>query len=262
VNDSLERTQSWMYDAITRPFGSPSPSCTLTVAPSVSLTSEQRLAIYHRSYYARLLECMDSMFPALRHALGAELFRHFAAGYLQANPPESYTLNRLADRFPDYLAATRPATGPSGERETWPDFVIELATLELAAIHVFDGPGIEGQPLPMESVTPKLAPCVRLFAFEYPAHRYWNSYLHADAPELPDPKPSFVVMTRRDYRVRTLEIPLPQYEVLQKLDGQTSMATLAETSLGLDESILAGWIAEWASLGLLTALGASSSPLT
>lgn len=262
---ALWRIQSWMYAAVTRPLGiaaavPSSRAIEEMVRPSATLTSEQRLNIYHRSYYARLLECMESMFPALRHAIGAELFRRFAVGYLEANAPESYTLNRLADRFPAYLEATRPEASPSEERESWPDFLIELAALELAYVQIFDGPGVEGQAvagvpevlaIPAGRLVPMLVPCLRLFSFQYPVHEYANSCRRDQAPELPDLKPSFVLMTRRDYRVRTLELSMPQFEVLQRLDGSSSLASLAETLLGLDESVLSAWLAEWASQGLV-----------
>jgi len=272
-----------MYAAITHPFGvgagaeSPQARDCLQIAPgqigeivtpSSTLTSEQRLSIYHRSYYARLLECMESMFPALLHAIGGDLFRRFALGYLQANPPESYTLNRLADHFPRYLASTRPEAGPSGERETWPDFLIELAALELASLHTFDGPGVEGQriagvsqvlAIPSGRLVATLVACLRLFAFQYPVHAYLISFRLGQAPELPDAKPSFVAMTRSDYRVRMLELSLSQYEVLQNLDGCKSLSSLPKIVPGLSQSVAAGWVAEWALQGLI--LNVTEGPL-
>ena len=47
------------------------------VTPSTSLSGAERLAIYSRSYHARLLECLRAQFPAVRHALGDELFEYF-----------------------------------------------------------------------------------------------------------------------------------------------------------------------------------------
>jgi hypothetical protein len=258
----LSATQAWMYAAITQPPGAgvaPGRADEM-VTPSSTLTSEQRLSIYRRSYFARLLECMESMFPALRHAIGVDLFRRFSLGYLQANAPESYTLNRLADGFPAYLDETRPEAGPSGERETWPDFLIELAALELAFLQTFDGPGVEGQwiagvsqilAIPAGRLVATPVPCLRLFHFQYPVHTYLTSCKQGQAPDLPDPKASFVAMTRREYRVRMLELSLPQYEVLQRLDGCTSLSSLANDFPGVGETVLADWLAEWALQGLI-----------
>ncbi|HKQ52694.1 MAG TPA: DNA-binding domain-containing protein, partial [Pyrinomonadaceae bacterium] len=158
----LERLQHWVQAVVTHPAGvahgvasaeaqavglRPDLDALETVvAPSATLSGAERLAIYWRSYHARLLQCFREMFPALLHALGQELFDGFARDYLQRHPSRSYTLDRLADAFPQHLAETRPdAAAPPDERESWPDFIVELATLEWAFLKVYDGPGLEGR---------------------------------------------------------------------------------------------------------------------
>src|SRR5260370_15904159 len=98
------------------------------VTRSRSLTALERLDIYHRAYFARLVECLRDEFPVLVHALGEDAFDAFALNYLQRYPSRSYTLNHLGTRFPHYLAETRP---DDGDALSWPDFLIDLATLEL-----------------------------------------------------------------------------------------------------------------------------------
>src|SRR6266481_4478552 len=97
----------------------------------------------------------------LKRTLGEEAFDGFAFCYLQEFPSRSYTLNELGRHFPHYLQETRPvkegeelealaADSPDGHpshSEDWPDFLIDLAQLERAIYDVFDGPGVEGQPL-------------------------------------------------------------------------------------------------------------------
>jgi hypothetical protein len=101
----------------------------------VSGRSRSRLAIF---------QCEE--FPVLKHALGAEVFDAFAVGYLERYPSRSYTLFQLGANFPRFLAETRPEAG-KGEGEAlpvnWPDFLIDLATLELTFNEVFDGLGVE-----------------------------------------------------------------------------------------------------------------------
>ena len=113
------------------------------ILPSRQQSSEQRLEIYSHAYYARLAECLCEMFPVLVATLGRDEFLPFANCYLDRFPPSSYTLNDLADHFPDYLAETRPADVPLPD---WPEFLIELAQLELTIEQVFDGPGTEDVP--------------------------------------------------------------------------------------------------------------------
>jgi len=276
----LDRLQQWMQAVITHPRGirsefvskgalrSLDASISLLeeiILPSARLSGAERLAIYCRSYHARLLQCFQSMFPALLGALGEKLFNRFALDYLQHHPPSSYTLDRLADAFPQYLAETRPdADRPQDEREVWPDFIIELASLEWAFLKVYDGPGIEGRALPRAQdilsfaaerilqACPSPVPCLRLFAFRYPVHTYMLAARRDENPELPAPLKSFVAMTRLNYRVRLYELSAPQYALLEALDGHH---TIGQT---LDRGLSAGgrrqpslttvrdWLCDWA----------------
>src|SRR6188472_2248325 len=65
------------------------------VARSQALSGIERLEVYSRAYFARLLECLHSQFPMLAKALGHDLFDRFACGYLEQHPSQSYTLARL-----------------------------------------------------------------------------------------------------------------------------------------------------------------------
>src|SRR5919197_5335299 len=100
-----------------------------------------RLDVYRKAYRARLLTCLRDTHPGLRHALGEELFDAFALDYLETHPSRRYTLFRLSEAFADHLAATRP-----GDRG-WPDFIIDLARLERTFMEVYEGPGVEGDPV-------------------------------------------------------------------------------------------------------------------
>ncbi|MCC6363310.1 MAG: putative DNA-binding domain-containing protein [Bryobacterales bacterium] len=243
MSTQLNRLQQTVYAAITRSEAAPALPL---VRPSSTLTSAQRLAIYQRSYVARLLECLSSIFPALQHALGDDLFRRFALDYLRHHPPAGYTLANLADRFPHYLEETRPPG------EQWPDFLISLATLELAVLQVADGPGLEGQPLtgveapaalPDEALLalrPSPAPCWRLFAFPYPVHPYRLAVRRGRRPDLPSPQRCFVAVTRHRYRVTTFEMDEDEYRLLRLFDGRRSVSeALAAIHPGLSAQQLA-----------------------
>src|SRR5262245_21857876 len=164
---------------------------------SKSLTAEQRIGIYANAYYARLLECLRESFPILTRTLGEETFNDFAIEYLQRYPPQSYTLNRLADHFPKFLEETRPDRGADGTHSdiSWPDFLIDLAKLEWNIDQIFDAPGIERdkplsaaeiQSLPPDrwpSVKLMLAPCVRILQFRYPVNSYYTAVRDAKETE-------------------------------------------------------------------------------
>jgi hypothetical protein len=287
----LDRIQLWMQTVLMHPEGvaegvaSPPAREYLdigpaeverVVTPSRALTAVERLSIYGNAYYARLLECMREEFPVLAHALGEELFDAFTVGYLQKYPSRSYTLNDLATNFPRYLAETRPdkdegESPPSG----WPDFLIDLATLELTFSEVFDGPGVEGerlletaqlQAIPVERwpearLVP--VPCLRLLTLRYPVHEYYAAVRRKQDPPPPEPADTLLAVTRWDYVVRHYPLSRPEYEVLQALMAGRPLGEavgLAAHTAGLDLDHLAAklreWFAAWAASGFFRSVEA------
>ena len=241
------------------------------VRRSSRLTAEERLSIYANAYYARLLECLGDCFPVLRQALGGEVFDGFAFDYLQRYPSRSYTLDRLADNFPRFLDETRPdrpaadgdrpAADGKAPQPSWPDFLIDLATLELAIAKVFDGPGVEGEPLlgladllalraAGSFATARLVPvpCLRLLRFRYPVNAFYTTARAADAPgpaDLPFPEAAAeqVALSRTDFVVRRYALTPFELEVLGALVAGApvgeAIAGAAATSALPDDALAA-----------------------
>ena len=137
-SQQLDHLQHWLLSAITSPSEITPSDLASTILPSHNQSATDRLAVYQHAYLARLLEVLRELFPCTRFAVGDELFDQFAAGYLAAHPPHSYTLARLADQWVEYFDASRPAD--------WGRFVVEVARLEHAIDRIFDGPGPENFP--------------------------------------------------------------------------------------------------------------------
>jgi hypothetical protein len=263
----LDVVQQWFQAVVTHPAGVAAGAASdaaqslvrldrdaleRLVRRSSRLTAEQRLEIYANAYYARLLECLRDGFPALTRVLGAEVFDSFAFDYLQRYPSRSYTLNRLAESFPRFLDETRPDRPGTAESAAappppaWPDFLIDLATLELAIAEVFDGPGAEGEPLlgPADllalqaggsfaaaHLTP--VPCLRLLCFRYPVNAFYSLFRQAQAAErtavagtadadaadlpFPDPAAEHVALSRTDFVVRRYDLSEFEAAVLAAL---------------------------------------------
>lgn len=274
----LERVQRWMQAVVTHPEGvgagvlsddarrsiDVEPSTVESIVkPSSTLTSAERLAIYSHAYHARLLQCFRETFPALLFALGEELFGRFALDYLKSHTPRSYTLDNLADAFTQHLSETRP---DAGERETWVDFIIELATLEHAFAKVYDGPGLEGRKTPRAEeiqargkkrfmeLCPAHAPSLRLFAFSHPVHTYMLAARGGERPDVPGPTETFVAMNRRDYSVFIYELNATQYSFLEALDGRRSIGEALDKAAPHGRrkarvTTVREWIREWAGRG-------------
>jgi hypothetical protein len=285
-NDSwheLGQIQRWMQAAIMHPLGvaqgiaSVEARSHIDVGPdeaetvvtrSRALTALERLEIYGYAYCARLLECLREELPVLKHALGEEVFDAFAVGYLQQYPSRSYTLFQLAANFPRYLAATRPEGGGEALPADWPDFLIDLATLERTFNEVFDGRGVEGERLldgeRLRAITPERllaarlvgVPCLRLLALRYPVHKYFAAVRRHEDPGLPEPAETFLAVTRRRYMVRHYELSRPAYELLHALlagetVGQAIRQAFEAAGPNLDclRDNLSTWFHDWAAEG-------------
>jgi hypothetical protein len=272
---SFEQLQRWMQSVISHPGGVEigmesnaaqenlpikAQQIESIIAPSRALSGRERLEIYAQAYYARLIECLRAEFAMLVRAIGEELFDQFAVDYLQRYPSTSYTLSDLGARFPTYLRETRP----SDESEIgWPDFLIDLATLERTYSEVFDGPGIEE----LEPISPSAlaqtsadqwgqtrlvaAPCLRLTTLDYPVHRYYRQLRKNEDAIPPDEEPTHLAITRHDYTVRPLELEPTEHEVLSRLISGESLGDaiqqIAERSENIGEfaASLPVWFERW-----------------
>lgn len=104
------------------------------IKPNDRLSALERLEIYNRMYWFRLLDCVYEDCPGLRALLGERRFRRLAEAYLTRCPSRSFTLRNLCRRLPEFIRReprwTAPHTAPA-----W-----DLARFEWAQIEAFDGP--------------------------------------------------------------------------------------------------------------------------
>ncbi len=175
---------------------------------------------------------MREQFPALCHALGAPLFDDFVADYIRDRPPESHTLYDLGRRFPAWLADNRPDRDlPADERETWIDFMIDLARFERQVFVLFDAPGHEGRPF-ADAETPdvrlRLQPCFDVGAFDFPVPAYYHSVRQKQEAPLPPAGRSFAALVRTDYVTRTIPLTEPQYLFLEAMAAGASVKGASE----------------------------------
>jgi hypothetical protein len=224
--------------------------------------------MHANAYYARLLEALESEFPALVHALGEELFQDFAFGYLQQSPSQSYTLADLSANFPAYLAHTRPPGESVDAEPVWADFLVDLGTLERTYSEVFDGPGVEGERLlqtddlreiataswPSVRLVP--APCLKLLTLRFAVHEYATAVRRQENPSLLAPSPTWLVVTRRDYVVRRVAVDETEFATLAALVSGGTIADSLEAAQNLwlgDFDQLARdvqrWFRDWSAAG-------------
>jgi len=103
------------------------------VKPNDRLTSFERLEIYNRMYWFRVLDSLYEDCPGLRAVLGDRRFMRLAEAYLQKYPSRSFTLRNLPARLEKFIGEeprwTRPHTA----------LCRDLARFEWAQVEVYDG---------------------------------------------------------------------------------------------------------------------------
>lgn len=228
------------------------------IQASPALAPAQRLAIYQRGYYARLLQCLEGQYKALCHALGKELFDDFARDYLKAHPSHSPTLSELGAHFPDFLENTRPDKDEV-EKESWIDFMVDLARFEWQLYRVFDAPGHEGKPyadasVPDESL--RLQPCFFLYQYRFPVDAYYHAVARGEDPDIPAAKARYLAICRKDYSIGIFSLLAPQYVFLTEVAKGSGIKTaLKSTATAFDspetaaQQAWATWKTNWCPAG-------------
>ena len=100
--------------------------------PNDRLTSFERLEIYNRMYWFRVLDSLYDDCPGLRAVLGDRKFIALAEAYLVRHPSGSFTLRNLPSRLAHFIR-TQP-------RHTRPHTALchDVARFEWARVEVFD----------------------------------------------------------------------------------------------------------------------------
>jgi Putative DNA-binding domain len=139
------------------------------IKPNDRLTSFERLEIYNRQYWFRVLSSMIEDFPGLRAVLGDRRFEAMSKAYLVDCPSRSFTLRNLGSRLEAWLRKHPKWAGPKQA------LAVDIARLEWADIVAFDGKAESAlRPEDLHAETAgaklklKLQPYLRLLDLRYP----------------------------------------------------------------------------------------------
>jgi hypothetical protein len=284
---SLLLTESWMLLVITHQDGvvagaNQSTARNLIDDPGIGLdhvvkstsnwSAIDRLGIYWNAYFARLQDCLRDEFPVLRINLGEELFDDFVSGYLEAQPPSSYTLARLGANFANYLSETRPVREDCTDipnAPDWADFIADLAAFEWGLSDAFDGPGTEhlkrSLPNSLDHLSDQsddlqltFAPCLHLHAYQFPVHAYHAAVKAGDEPEHCPPRQTFLAITRQDFIVKYYPLGATEYSLLKRLLSGESLSEALEGIWSEDDSTMQDvddgikhWFVKWTRAGFI-----------
>lgn len=247
------------------------------IKPNDRLSSFERLEIYNRQYWFRLLDCLYDDFPGLRAVLGAAKFMEMSRAYLAEHPSRSFQLRNLGQHLGAFLARTPKWAGP---RQI---LALDMAKFEWAQIEAFDA-----KALPVLAVTDlaghnpaelilKLQPYISLLRLDFALDEFAialkkDAPMHTEAVEgkrhkivpghvgLPKRERIFLVVHRFNNRVFFKRLEEPAFALLEELQRgfpvQQAVGRAlppfftAEPSLDWPGAIR-NWFANWAELGWL-----------
>lgn len=225
------------------------------IKPNARLTSIERLEIYSRSYWFRVLDSLADDFPGLRAVLGPTAFNRLSRAYLADCPSRSFTLRDLGERLEEWLRAN-PLYGGRA-----PVLALDMVKLEWAHIEAFDfdaekalgpedlvhlGPGFRAG----------LQPHIRLLEL---GHAVDEMRIHLKLrPALAGP--IFLAVHRWNDTVYYRRLAAEEYRVLNAIRsgrpfGKAIAEGFIEGSATLEDaqSKIGEWVATWAELGWLCA---------
>jgi hypothetical protein len=104
------------------------------IKPNSRLAPIERLEIYSRSYWFRVLDSLYDDFPGLCAALGQRAFNRLSRAYLTERPSESFSLRNLGEGLEKWLREHPEYAGRHF------DLALDMVRLEWAHIEAFDGP--------------------------------------------------------------------------------------------------------------------------
>ncbi len=248
------------------------------IAPNSQLTAFERLEIYNRQYWYRVLDSLAEDFVALRMILGSRAFHRLSVAYLCAHPSRSFTLRNLGVRLADWLLANPHHTG---RRHA---LAVDVARIEWAFVEAFDK--ADYPPLAVEQIATldaasqlALQPHVQLLALHYPAddlalnlhqqdkRQASEACLDRDEKELPPAKlprlrrrPTWVAAHRIDNSVFYIRLRREEFLTLSAIRQGLPIADAIDTgfvgskiSVPRRPTLVQEWFARWSELGWLCA---------
>jgi hypothetical protein len=249
------------------------------IKPNDRLTSFERLEIYNRVYWFRILSALGEDFPGLCAIVGQKRFDRLITAYLTELPSESFTLRNLGSRLEAWLRE-HPEFTAKNERLS-----LDMVRLEWADIEAYDAaelPKLSEEDLSKLGEDPHfhLQPYLKLLDLDYPVDDFLLSIRHAEGeeeepesdivsnvvlmhaphapekrPPLPKRKKTYLAVHRQEDSVYFKRLDAERFALLRALKEGKSLSQAIEASVpwskrpeGVAEK-LHDWFANWASLG-------------
>ena len=243
------------------------------IKPNDRLSSTERLEIYSRSYWFRLISSLNEDFVGLRAVLGDDKFDALVQAYLTENPSRSFTLRNLGSRLESWLCANPQYMHPHEQ------LALDMVRLEWADTECFDAaeePALWLHDIAQLGEDPKLhlQPHIQLLDLHFPVDKLLleireeleqgfdeasntfsepRSRARVKRVRNSKAKPIFVVVHRVDYLVYFKRVTPEAFRILTSLrngmslseaiDAAFNPSTLPQTKI---TELVQGWFRDWA----------------
>ena len=210
------------------------------IKPNDRLTSVERLEIYNRVYWFRILSALAEDFPGLAAVIGQKAFDRLLEAYLTECPSRSWTLRDLGKRLEGWLREHLEYV-PKVER-----IAVDMVRLEWADIAAYDDP--ELVPLKEsdlaglgEGSVLHLQPHLQLLDLDYPVDELLLK-LRDESDQTKDTSSNAVMISAHRRRVKRSALPRPHktYLAVYRLDCDVYFKRLEPGAFALLRALQAG----------------------
>jgi hypothetical protein len=240
------------------------------VKPNDRLTSTERLNIYHRQYWYRILDSFNEDFPGLCAVLGERAFQRLSHAYLAECPSQSFTLRNLGSRLEAWMTGHPEFAGKD------PVLALDMIRLEWAHIEAFDNAERKALgPEDLLELGPQLAialqPHIGLLDLQYPVDELRikvtkNAEEHSRASNAVTapahrhlvrryarlkPQRIFLAVHRVEFTVFYRRLEPGEFGLLQAIGRGRTIGEALEAATDLEPQQVQTWFANWARLGWL-----------
>jgi hypothetical protein len=248
------------------------------IAPNSKLSAFERLEIYNRQYWFRVLGALSEDFPALRSVVGDRAFEAMSVAYLSAHPSRSFSLRNLGSHFAEWLQKNPHYAGRRAR------LAQDVASMEWAFVEAFDG--AERDALKLDQISTldgnsrlSLQPHLQLIELEFPVD---DLVLHLHKSEkrqtseagvehenevhqpakLPTMrrKPVWLAAHRVDLSVFYLRLKRGEFQTLSAIRAGRPLAEAIESGIvtarvpsSKRPQLVRQWFTAWAELGWICA---------
>ena len=250
------------------------------IKPNDRLTSFERLEIYNRQYWFRVLDGFFEDFPGLRAILGDRRFDAVAKAYLTDCPSQSFTMRDLGSQLESWL---RKHPKYAGNRQ---QLALDMVRLEWAEIEAFDSAA--QSPVTTESLQRanptklrlKLQPYIHLLDLRYPVDDLLLAIKHDTGTNVASnamaerqkrkkvsavarlkPVATYLAVHRCDNVVYFRRLEREEFAILAALQNGKTLERAIEagfrksrTPIGQQAANASAWFQNWSTLGWFVAL--------